>query len=39
LVPHFFSSLMSRTSIVSPSLDPDDDESRYYAEQSEQQTI
>lgn len=39
LVPHFFSSLMSKTSIVSPSLDPDDDESRYYAEQSEKQTI
>ena len=30
LVPHFFSSLMSRASIVSPSLDPDDKESRYY---------
>lgn len=39
LVPHFFSSLMSRTSLVSPSLDPDDNESRYYAEQSEKQTI
>ncbi|MDX3913903.1 MAG: efflux RND transporter permease subunit [Pseudosphingobacterium sp.] len=33
LVPHFFSSLMSRTAVVSPSLDPDDKESRYYAEQ------
>lgn len=32
LVPHFFSSLMSRTAIVSPSLDPDDKESRYYSE-------
>ena len=39
LVPHFFSSLMSRTSLVSPSLDPDDNESRYYADQSEKQTI
>lgn len=33
LVPHFFSSLMSRTSIVSLSLDPDDQESKYYSEQ------
>src|SRR5690606_39662649 len=33
LVPHFFSSLMSRTTIVSPSLDPDDKESRYFPEQ------
>ena len=32
LVPHFFSSMMSRTSIVSPSLDPDDKESPYYAQ-------
>ncbi|HBN6702601.1 TPA: efflux RND transporter permease subunit [Elizabethkingia anophelis] len=39
LVPHFFSSLMTRTSLVSPSLDPDDYESRYYAEQSNKQTI
>jgi multidrug efflux pump subunit AcrB len=39
LVPHFFASLMSKTSIINPSLDPDDDESRYYAEQSEKQTI
>ncbi|EKF55552.1 acriflavin resistance protein [Galbibacter marinus] len=39
LVPHFFSSLMSRTSIVSPSLDPDDSQSRYYLEQSKQQTV
>uniref|UniRef100_UPI00258523F0 efflux RND transporter permease subunit n=1 Tax=Hydrotalea sp. TaxID=2881279 RepID=UPI00258523F0 len=29
LVPHFFSSLMSRTKVISPSLDPDDCESRY----------
>ncbi|GGG92928.1 RND transporter [Parapedobacter pyrenivorans] len=36
LIPHFFSSLMSRTSIISPSLDPDDKASKYY---SEQQTI
>jgi multidrug efflux pump subunit AcrB len=34
LVPHFFSSLMSRTAIVSPSLDPDDKDSRYYSEQT-----
>ncbi len=34
LLPHFFSSLMSRTSIVSPSLDPDDEESRYFNKQS-----
>jgi len=33
LVPHFFSSLMSGTSIISPSLDPDDQESKYYSEQ------
>ncbi len=39
LVPHFFSSLMSRSTIISPSLDPDDKESKYYAEQSEKQTI
>ena len=39
LVPHFFSSLMSRTKVISPSLDPDDYESRYYAEQSGKQTI
>lgn len=36
LVPHFFSSVMSGTSIVSPSLDPDDAASRYF---KEQQTI
>lgn len=32
LVPHFFSSIMSRTSIISPSLDPYDKESQYYRE-------
>jgi multidrug efflux pump subunit AcrB len=31
LVPHFFSSLMSGTKVISPSLDPDDKESRYYS--------
>lgn len=30
LVPHFFSSLMLRTTTVSPSLDPDDEESTYF---------
>lgn len=35
LLPHFYSSLMSRTAIVSPSLDPDDKESRYYLEQTQ----
>lgn len=30
LVPHFFSSLMHRTSVESPSLDPDDPKSSYY---------
>ncbi|MGO1243868.1 MAG: efflux RND transporter permease subunit [Sphingobacterium sp.] len=39
LVPHFFSSMMSRTSIISPSLDPDDNESRHYVEHSIKQTI
>lgn len=33
LVPHFFSSLMSRTTIVNPSLDPDDEASRYFSTQ------
>lgn len=32
LVPHFFSSMMSRSSIVSPSLDPDDHENQNYGE-------
>lgn len=32
LLPHFFSSLMSKTKNVSPSLDPDDEESKYYLE-------
>jgi len=39
LIPHFFSSLMSRTTLVSPSLDPDDHDSRYYTEESAKQTI
>ncbi|NGM62819.1 efflux RND transporter permease subunit [Sphingobacterium sp. SGG-5] len=39
LVPHFFSSLMSRTSIISPSLDPDDNESKHYVEHSNKQMI
>jgi multidrug efflux pump subunit AcrB len=34
LVPHFFSSLMSKTTVVSPSLDPDDKESRYFKTKS-----
>lgn len=33
LVPHFFSSLMSKTAIVSPSLDPDDNDSIFYSQQ------
>lgn len=33
LLPHFFSSLMSRTTIAGPSLDPYDKESRYFLEQ------
>ncbi len=37
LVPHFFSSIMSRTSIISPSLDPDDTENKNYIEQSVKQ--
>lgn len=32
LVPHFFSSLMSRAATGNPSLDPDDKGSRYYSE-------
>lgn len=32
-VPHFFASVMSRSSRVSPSLDPDDEESQYYTQQ------
>lgn len=31
LIPHFFSSLLSRTKIHSPSLDPDDEESQHYS--------
>lgn len=34
LIPHFFSGLMAKSSVVSPSLDPDDSESRYFVEQS-----
>lgn len=34
LVPHFFSSMMARTSVISPSLDPDDNQSRFYLESS-----
>jgi len=33
LLPHFFSSLMSKTTVSSPSLDPDDKESKYYSNQ------
>ena len=31
LLPHFFSALMARSSIDSPSLDPEDVESKYYS--------
>lgn len=34
MVPHFFSSLMSRSARVSPSLDPDDENSRYHTQES-----
>ncbi|MGV8879627.1 MAG: efflux RND transporter permease subunit [Sphingobacteriaceae bacterium] len=34
LLPHFFSSMMARTAILSPSLDPDDKESRYFTNPS-----
>ncbi|MEC3880324.1 efflux RND transporter permease subunit [Parapedobacter sp. 10938] len=34
LVPHFFSSVMSKASVISPSLDPDDNRSRFYLEPS-----
>jgi multidrug efflux pump subunit AcrB len=30
LLPHFFSSMLSRTAIANPSLDPDDEESKYF---------
>ncbi|MNY24462.1 Toluene efflux pump membrane transporter TtgB [compost metagenome] len=33
LVPHFFASVMSKASIVNPSLDPDDEKSQYYSTQ------
>lgn len=32
LVPHFFAAMMSGAGTLSPSLDPDDSESRYYPE-------
>src|SRR5690606_1038134 len=32
LVPHFFSSILSRAKTHSPSLDPDDQESQYYSQ-------
>ncbi|WP_158858938.1 efflux RND transporter permease subunit [Lunatibacter salilacus] len=34
LLPHFFSSMMSKTGNISPSLDPDDEESKYYLEKA-----
>jgi multidrug efflux pump subunit AcrB len=34
LLPHFFSSLMSKTTIISPSLDPDDKESQFFSNQT-----
>lgn len=34
LVPHFFSSLMGKTGVISPSLDPDDKDSRYFFKHS-----
>ncbi|KVV15692.1 efflux RND transporter permease subunit [Flavobacterium sp. TAB 87] len=30
LVPHFFASMLSKTAVVNPSLDPDDEESQYF---------
>lgn len=39
LVPHFFSSLMSKTSIISPSLDPDHEESKYFVKNANSQTL
>ena len=32
LIPHFYSSVMSRSTVKSPSLDPEDRESEYYLE-------
>lgn len=32
LIPHFYSSIMTRTKVKSPSLDPDDKDSVYYLE-------
>jgi len=34
LLPHFFSSLMAKTAIISPSLDPDDEESQFFSNQT-----
>src|SRR5690625_686288 len=34
LIPHFYSSIMTRTKVKSPSLDPDDKNSIYYLENS-----
>ncbi|MDQ8141466.1 efflux RND transporter permease subunit [Chryseobacterium sp. CFS15] len=31
-LPHFFSGLMSKASLVNPSLDPEDQDSRYYVQ-------
>lgn len=34
LIPHFYSSVMSKAKVTSPSLDPDDTDSVYYLEKS-----
>jgi len=39
LVPHFFSSVMSKASVINPSLDPDDNQSRFHLESAHKQTI
>ncbi|MCS4302743.1 efflux RND transporter permease subunit [Chryseobacterium sp. BIGb0232] len=31
-IPHFFSGVMSKTTLISPSLDPEDKESKYYVQ-------
>lgn len=31
-IPHFFSGVMSKTTLISPSLDPEDKDSRYYVQ-------
>lgn len=36
LLPHFFSAMMAKASLVGPSLDPDDTESKYYALENKQ---